>query len=820
MRRPSGAPRTGRAQAVLHRVAGIAAAAIALALGVLAAQPIYRSPRLWLVAGVALALAVALSWARDRWRLSAPVVIAVALVLFAATLVPVAVPDSLNSVFLPGLLDGLAAIALGWKQLLTLTLPVGNYRTVLVPFYLVSAASALLIMLLATRSRRVAVFASAPMLLPVAFGTVFGSAEVSAAFTLGPLSISAPRETVLWLCLALASGTWIAWTSTSERRAALRLGRAAGESPVRRGSMARGVVGAVILVVCLVAGALLAPALDTGARAVARDAVDPALVVRDRPSPLAAYRTVKRDAEIDRVLFSVEGTRGLPERMRLAVLDAYDGVDFHVSEGAAGRFTRFPSGSPVTSPSDVTVTIGEGYSDIWAPIAPLGTPPRFGGPRADVLADGFYINRETGGAIAFSGGRGAALGLVAGDRLSAQMETATGSTALGGPVSDTPLIDLEAAPELEHWVKAQGVAADEAGITSLIERLRSRGYLSHSLTSGEGEQEWLARLAEQYGTKFESSAGGHSLARLESLFAQLNQQQRAAGENPREGMLVAGIGDDEQFASAAALVARALGYESRVVVGVRTSGEGVPGVPACERDCTGETLAAWVELRGDGGEWVAYDATPQTEQRPQRLEEGEQLPEYPTTPEDRDVREIDPPIGLGEQGESGSSEAEPEATQWLGPLLRTIGLAAAAAVLFALPLLYLPVAKRLRARRRRRDVHPELQALGAWAEMVDRARDAGLDVPDRATRSEVAAVLATQPAAWAAREVDRVVFASEAVTAEQATALWAAVRDDREQRRKMQSPWQRLRALYSLRSYGIVKGRRRERARARVGEGV
>src|SRR5690606_29982639 len=144
-----------------------------------------------------------------------------------------------------------------------------------------------------------------------------------------------------------------------------------------------------------------------------------------------------------------------------------------------------------------------------------------------------------------------------------------------------------------------------------------------------------------------------------------------------EAMLVAGVGDDEQFAAAAALAARSLGYDARVVVGVRLTGKGVPGVPVCETECTGENLAAWVEVRGTGGEWLAFDVTPQLEQRPQRLEEGEQLPEHPTTPEERDVREVDPPIGLGEQGEGAPSDPDPDEADWLGPLLRVIGLSLA-----------------------------------------------------------------------------------------------------------------------------------------------
>ncbi|MFV0435465.1 MAG: transglutaminase domain-containing protein [Leucobacter sp.] len=825
---PSAASPLSAVRQATRLVGGAVAAALALSLGVLAAWPIYQTAWLWLVAGVALVVGAGAAWARGRWRLSAPVLTAIVLGAFAVTVVPVAVPQALGSGFPGGLLDGLAAVALGWKQLLTLSLPVGTYRTVLVPVYVVMLVTALLIVLVAQRSPRVAALAAIPIFAPVAFGTVFGASQLSAPLRLGSLTIVAPREIALWLGAALLAAAWVVWTSGADRRAALRLGRVAGASG-RRGGTVRGLVGAGIVVVALAAGAVIAPALDAGARAVPRDRIDPVIVVRDRPSPLADYRSWKRDDAIDLTLFRVSGESGLPGRLRLAVLDAYDGVDFHVSADAAGRFTRFPSGDSVAQPSRVTVEVGEGYADIWTPIARLGQPPRFTGERANELSDAFYVNRETGAAINVAAGRdsgdgggdGAAaqasaaesFGLVAGDGYVAEMETAADATPdrLGAPASASPLFDADAAPELAAWIERQGQPADADGLAELIDRLRGRGYLSHSMQERAGEQLWLERLGEQYGTRFESSPGGHSLARLEVLFGQLNAQQAAAGEKPKAAQLVAGIGDDEQFAAAAALVARALGYDSRVVVGVRLGGEdrGVPGVPACAGDCTGEHLAAWIEVRGDRGEWVPVDVTPQVELRPERLEEGEQLPEFPTTPEERDAREVDPPVGLGDQGESSEEQQEAVAAAWLGPLLRAVGLSLAALLLLALPLLFLPVAKRLRARRRRAERVSELSALGAWEEMLDRARDAGVETPPNAARSEIAAVLGTKPALWAAPQVDRAVFSPQGIGQTEVEQLWQAAAADRAERTAGMGFFARVRAAYSLRSYGVGMRRRR-----------
>jgi hypothetical protein len=805
---PGGAPTPSRGAAltpVVRLLGGLSAAAASLVLGVLAAWPIYQTSWLWLVAAVALVLGGGIAWARARWRIRFPVLAAIVLGVFALTAVPVAVPESLTIGPLRGLLDGLAAVALGWKQLLTLALPVGTYRTVLVPAYVVLLATALLVTVIAQHPGRRSAFAAIPMLAPVAFGTVFGASQTSAPLHLGPLTIVAPREIGIWLVAALLAAVWVAWTSGADRRAALRLGRVAGDR--RSGGIARAFTGAAILVVVLAAGAILAPVLDADARAVPRDRIDPEIVIRDRPSPLAAYRSAKRDDTIDRTMFTVQGDRGLPQRLRLSVLDSYDGVDFHVSQDAAGRFTRFPSGESLTSPSRIGVEIGEGYADIWAPTAKLGSPPRFSGPRAEALSDAFYVNRETGGAIAVPRD-GAVTGLAEGDGYSADMETAPASGELGAP-SGVPQVELDETPEMATWIDHQNVAADAEGLTEMIDRLRARGYLSHAMSESEGERVWLERLSEQYGTSFEPSAGGHSLARIEDLFAQLNAQQAAAGENPDEAQLVAGVGDDEQFAAAAALVARALGYDSRVVLGVRLGGEEIPGVPACANACTGEHLAAWIEVRGDRGDWVAFDVTPQLEQRPQRLEEGEQLPEFPTTPEERDVREVDPPIGLGEQGESDVDPTADRGDFWLWPVLRIVGLSAAALALLLIPLLFLPVAKRLRRRRRRAEPDPELRALGAWEEMVDRARDAGAEVPTAATRREVGAALATRPAVWAAQQVDRAVFSPVMIGDDEADLLWRAADEDRAERAASMKRAARLRAAYSLRSYGLRRDRRR-----------
>lgn len=832
-------------------IASVCFSAVAVILGVLAAWPIYRT---WWVlvpalAGLVIGVGVAAIGVK-RWSVFTSL-----LVLFGAfvlTVVPVAVPQSFERLplgVLQGLVDGIAAIALGWKQLLTLTLPVGTYQTVLVPAYIIFLLIAFLTTTLAMRAGRFAPLAAFPLTFGVAFGTVFGASAVSSPAQFGPFTVSAPRELALWLAAAALGAVWVWFTAGAERRAALRRGRqlradgddaalgvagvagvggvggVAGEgvdsATVRQGTarrLTRVALGAGTLLLAFLIALSLLPGFDAAARQVPRDRIDPAIVLQQQPSPLAAYRTSKQDEALDTPLFTVTSDGALPGRLRLAVLDHYNGVDFIVGTNESGRFTRFPSAPRVADPARVNISIGEGYQNVWVPIAPLGSVPTFSGPRATELADSFFFNRGAEAAIVVPADS-VGTGLQSDDGVRAIMSTAPAPQLTADPASKSTF-DVEAMPELEAWLEIQDQPATAEGYIELVKRLRERGYLSHSISNSEGQQLWIERLSAQYGTRFESSPGGHSVARVEQLFAELNTQQRLAGENASPETLVAAIGDDEQFATAAALLARALGFDSRVVIGVRLVGEGgaataandVPGVPACERVCTGANLAAWVEVRGADGSWATIDVTPQVEIRPTALEAGEQLPEFATIPEDRDASEVEPPLGFGERSDGTENTAEQAAASWIWPLLRGIGLALAALVLLMLPLLFLPFAKRRREQQRRMAGDPEVRALGAWQTMLDNATDAGVVLPARAGRAEIAQQLGTAPALWAAATADRAVFSANSVTDADAEWMWAAADADFADRQAGLTRWGRIRAKYSLRSYGVRVASRRSSA--------
>ncbi|MCB1274634.1 MAG: hypothetical protein KDB25_09630, partial [Leucobacter sp.] len=271
------------------------------------------------------------------------------------------------------------------------------------------------------------------------------------------------------------------------------------------------------------------------------------------------------------------------------------------------------------------------------------------------------------------------------------------------------------------------------------------------------------------------------------------------------------------FAAAAALIARAQGFASRVVLGFRLggAGAGVDGVPACGGPvvCTGEHLAAWIEVRDASGVWVPLDVSPQTRLAPQALEQGEQSPPFPTVPEMRDAEQVDPPTGGGDPSDAAEPREDPVAQASLWSFLAAAGLSVAALALLALPFLFLPVAKRLRRRRRRSEPEPEVRALGAWQEVRDYAVDAGADLPRQAGCARAARELGSDAARWVAAQVEVAVFSPGGIDSRTADRVWEAADAENRVRRAELSRWRRVRAAYSLRSYGIGFAARSRSAR-------
>ena len=120
------------------------------------------------------------------------------------------------------------------KDLLTVELPVGSYRNLLVPALVVFLVGTAVLLLLAWRSDAVASLAVPAGIAMTGFGLLFGRTEVSAPVALGALTLSAPVETAVGLGSLTAGVLWLSWRARDARVEALRTAARSSGVRVRR----------------------------------------------------------------------------------------------------------------------------------------------------------------------------------------------------------------------------------------------------------------------------------------------------------------------------------------------------------------------------------------------------------------------------------------------------------------------------------------------------------------------------------------------------------------------------------------------------------
>lgn len=751
-----------------------------LLVGVAAAAfwPIYRADA-FLVAATGALIAgtvVALLGARFRWP--SFVVLLVAIAVFFAIGVPLAVPGRAIAGVLPswpGILDLLGAVALGWKQLLTITLPVGDYQALLVPAFLLLFAAALVSVTIAVRAR----FGELAVIPPIVAFVV--------AIAFGPDQATWPIPLALgMLATALATVIWYRWR---RRRESIRvLARSTPDAEGRpletAGDAALGIrsiaAGAAILTVAgagSIGAAALAPV--TGERDVLRTSVVQPFDPRDYPSPLAGFRRYLRDDRVDDVMFRIEG---LPDgaRVRIATLDSYDGVVYAVGsaavDSASGTFVRIPQSVDQSQVGGQRLSLRVevvDYRGVWVPTVGAFESIDFSGDEAVSLADAFYYNDTTGTAAVLGGlgdGDGYLLSTVLPDQpTAAELRDVSPGDAevprLGGVPEELSLY-------LEEHVRQLTDPGDR--LVAMLEALQTDGYISHGL--GEDEP---------------PSRSGHAADRLAELVTSSRM-----------------IGDAEQYAVAAALMARQLGFPARVVFGF---------VPE-DGEVSGEDVSAWIEIDTAQYGWVTVDPVPQErpipEEEPEEQSQVARPPSIVPPPPDR-------PDPQADQTAPDSTQDDPDVLDPVLAVLLAVGRAVGIGLLVVAAILapfLLVIAAKARRRRLRRTAPTVVQRIsGGWDEFADSVIDHGYETPPAATRSELAAVAGGLPSRVLAAVADRAVFAPERADPADADRVWDAVSDLRASLDLGLSRRQRLRALISLRSLGAdsVKSlfRREERDR-------
>lgn len=795
-------------------IAGSVYVAATVALAAVAAWPIYRSAGFLVLVAVSTALAAGIAafvaWRRGGGWMAAGLLAAAVLLVG----VPLAVAPGSGAGVTParvvrGVGDLAAGLVVGWKDLLTVDLPVGTYRNLLVPalvVFLIGTTSALLLSWRPGRAPGWAVLVGVAM---TGFGLLFGRTAPSTPIALGPagagIVLAAPVETAVGLGSLAAGVLWLSWRTRDERIRALRAAAAAGGVRARRiraMDLRRTAIGVGMVLVAAIAALAVVPAAASAPRTVLREATGPRVEISRAVSPLAAYRASFADARHDRVLFRLDGER-LPARIRIAVLDEYDGAVYRTASGAgASGFVRRAAPRPVDAGADAAARIDvdvriEGLEGIWMPSVGTLSAVAFEGPRSAALADGFYVDDALAAAVQTEPWQpGDAYRLQAWEAPPPPLEEASAP----GVADRSP----EVPASLRSWVRAHASGSGGAALSGLVALLRERGYLSHALT--DAPSAWMADAGV---ATFVPSPAGHSLARIDRLFTALLERE----QDPRADDLVAAAGDDEQFAVAAALIARELGFPARVVVGMRTAAAD-PDLARCDAGiCRADDLSAWVEVRAATGAWIPVDVTPQHARPPRSEVTTQPDPTIGTRVRPDGVAEVDPPRPAQEDAAGAPERAEPLDLAWLWTSLRVAALSLAGLLVVAGPFLSVVVAKRLRRRARRDRGRARDRVAAGWDEFLDAAADAGRVPPRRATRREIAAELGGDGAAELARGADAAVFSPVVPSDDEAAAFWRIV--DAERAAFTPTPWQRVRAAVSLRSF--APGRRRPPSRTERG---
>lgn len=734
---------------------------LTMAIAATALWPIYRSPALVVLVAVALAVGSIIAVLGAFFRWPSPVMLLGSVLVFLMIGVPLAVPSKALFGVLPtptGLLDLVAGVALGWKQLLTITLPVGDYEALLVPALVLVFGGTTIGLTVALRARH----GEAAVLAPV---LVF-----AAAIALGPQFPERPVPTAIAMLVAVLF--WLVWFRWHRRRHAIRLltAASAGQGTVARSEAAfaglRTLASAGVILAIAAGGAVAAvqavpPTTD---RTVLRTSLEQPFDPRDHVSPLAGFRAYWQPGTVDEVLFEV---KGLPDggRIRLATLDTWDGVVYSVGServtSESGSFTRVPSSFDQSDVSGTRVSIDVvvgAYAGMWLPTIGQFESVRFLAADPVGLREGFAYNDVSGTAVVVDGiargDRYALTAVVPRQPTASQLDSLEPGSA---SVPDPAAVPAELTARLEQYTS--GVEGRGARLMAALGGLAAQGYISH----GVGDDEPPSR-------------SGHASDRIAELLSA-----------PRM------IGDAEQYAVAAALMASELGFPSRVVMGFVPEGDQVRG-----RD-----VAAWIEVDTDEFGWVALETTPPVREIPDELPEEDTRVARPQT--------VVPPTTIEE--DPLDRQSAPESEQDLPPdldpflqgllaVLRATGWVLVAAAVLLAPFLLVIAAKLRRRRLRRRAATPLARIRGGWEEFEDAVLDHGLSPVASATRSEVAAIAGGARSLTLAAIADRAVFAPGEPDAAEAERVWDAVDGLQASLDDGLSRWQRLKARISVRSLG------------------
>lgn len=747
-------------------------AVLATAVALTAFWPIYKDPQFVVMAVMTVVVGVAIALVGALFRWPSIVLVLLVVVAYLALGVPLAIPSAPMNGLIPtaaSFNDLLMATALSWKQLVTITVPVGAYQALLVPAFILILLSTVISLSLALRARRGETAVIPPLVLFVA------------AILLGPSFATSPYAISLGLVAVLL--VWLIWFRSQRHAESIRtLSAQSGMGAVAR--VDRGLYGfrsvvaaAAVILIAGVAGTAATLALpSSNARQVVRTAVEQPFNPRNYPSPLSGFRAYLEHGNANKPMLTVTGVPS-DRLVRIATLDTYNGVIYSVGNGSdsstSGSFTRVPYQLSQAGVTGTNATIGvtiDGYTGPWVPGSGQLRNVTFSGANAETLDGSFFYNDTTGTAAVTTG-------LRQGDHYTIQSvvkPVKTSAELAGESPGSAVLPKVSVVPDgLQQTIQQYAGKAKTAGarLAAALAGLAANGYISHGLGNEP------------------VSRSGHGADRITELLTDIPM-----------------IGDQEQYSVTAALMARELGFPARVVFGFQ-----VPKSASLAGPITldGKNISAWIEVETKTDGWVSVDPNPAVRPIPPKQPEAPAQISRPQT-------EVQTPTNdsLQQNTQAPQSHVDNTDTHALSPFLAFLfaALMIAGWVILVLAIIAAPflaiIGAKWRRRSLRRSAPTSLERIaGGWDEFADLAVDHGYEPPPSATRNEVALVVGGKRSLLLASFADRAVFSPSAPTTQEADTVWRAVRELRKDLDAHQTRWARFTALISLRSLGLNRGR-------------
>lgn len=502
-------------------------------------------------------------------------------------------------------------------------------------------------------------------------------------------------------------------------------------------------------------------------RNVWRTDIDQPFVLQENTSPLSEYRSFITGERATQPMLEASGLAA-GDALSMVTLDRYTGVIYGVGAESAD-FTRLPGSIPQQDSGRTlissTVTI-DNLGGPWVPLPGVLGEITFG---STLLTDSFYYSREADSGAVLTG-------LASGDTYQA-----TGYASPWIEISEIGTLTsgdaIVPAPEQMPQGVDSFIALNSSGASDPAQRLQSsvealidQGYISHGQ---EGEP---------------ASASGHGANRIAALFA----------SSPM-------LGDAEQYAAAAALIATQTGFPSRVVMGFIAGDDAQAESPTV---FLGQDMTAWIEINTSDG-WVALDPNPPVRPIPDEQIEDPTEVSFPQTA-------VEPPTQEQPQvSDNAAPEAvEEEQTDTSDPVLQAVlaVLSVLGWLLLILGILVSPFAliALLKARRKKQRQSTEDargRVIGAWDELSDLLLDNGKSISASASRKEISADSGMAATVLVADLADKAQYSEDAVSEADSVRAWQDVEAVVVELSSTQTFTERLKSKFSLSSFGITRSR-------------